>query len=735
MDKQGQVQTIIFRNVQNGYSVLSFKDAEGGSFTANGIMPLLRVGEQVVLHGEEQVHPKYGKQFVVSSYECLAPSNLDAIYAYLSSGVVRGIGEATAKLIVDAFGMDTLRILDEAPERLMELPGIGSKKYMMIRDSYTENKKMRDILLALEPYGVTVSQAVKVFQTYGDMCMLRIQEDPYRLIRDIDGIGFLTADRIAQNVSGFETDSFARLRAGIIYALNSTAAEYGHTYLPMDKLISKSQQLLDVSILQLEDALSALLENRELATAQIEGEDGVFLPYLAHDEALIARKLLQLTEKSDAQQFWDLEQYQHDLNLQLTDEQERAVSAALDEGVIIITGGPGTGKTTIIRVIVHAMLDAGLEIALAAPTGRAAKRMTETTGFEASTLHRLLEYAPGSGFGKNADDPLFYDLIVIDEMSMVDVPLMAAFLSAVPRGTRIVLVGVSDQLPSVGCGDVLRDCIRSARIPVFSLTEVFRQEKRSMIITNAHRINRGQMPILEDEFSDFRFESLPTAEDIRKRIAEMFILWSDQWRNRSKLFRIQVLSPMKKGPLGVLEMNAFLQKLMNPDDVDKAEHISGSTIYREGDKVMQIRNNYKQEWTRILPTGGMQDGVGVFNGDLGIIHRISRTDQSLEVLFDGDRSSTYSFSQLDELELAYCISIHKSQGSELPVVLLPLAGGPPMLLTRNLLYTAVTRAKKQLYILGREDTVARMVNTDQKRRRYTSLCTRLLAYAEGDDDE
>lgn len=727
IERQGQIQSIIFRNVENGYTVLSLTDEHGITFTANGIMPLCSIGEQVLLRGEQKYHPKYEDQFLVSSYSCLAPSNITAIIAYLAGGSIKGVGEATAHAIVDQFGMETLPVLENTPERLLEIPGIGKKRMLMMAESFRQNKSMRDILLALEPYGVTVNQAARLYQAYGEMCMLRLHENPYQMIRDVEGIGFLTADRIAQCVSGFETDSMARIRAGIIYALQSTSNEYGHTYLPMDKLLQKAQQLLGVSDTTVCDTLDWMLDNGEVRRARVGDGDGIFLPYLFLQERGIADRLTAMAHKPIPPIDFDLSKCQTEMQLKLSREQQDAVRTALEQHICVITGGPGTGKTTIIRFIVRALLDAGQDITLAAPTGRAAKRMTEATGTEAATLHRLLEYVPGEGFTHDAENPLLFDAFVIDEASMVDVPLMCALLHAMPSGSRLILVGDSDQLPPVGCGDVLRDIISSNVIPVFRLNEVFRQAESSRIISNAHRINEGLMPVLDDDMSDFRFESIPSPDMILARIAQLFQLWSDQWTDRKPLYQIQTLAPMKKGSIGVSELNRYLQSLVNPESAAKAQYVSGFTIYREGDKVMQVRNNYKQEWKRMMPDGTLVDGSGVFNGDLGIVTRIDAVDCILYVRFDDDRLSGYDYSQLDELELAYCISIHKSQGSEFSTVLLPLAGGPPMLLNRNLLYTAVTRAKKQVYCLGREDTIARMVHTDLKRRRYTSLCFWLTA--------
>ena len=727
MEITGLVERIIFRNSENGYTVLSLKtEAEDEGFvTLCGILPLASPGEQLRVTGVLKHHPKYGQQFVVSSVETLAPSTETAIENYLSGGSIKGIGPALARLIVSRYGMDTLQIMEREPARLLEVPGIGIKKLEMISQSFSENRSMRDILMALAPYGITVNQAYRMYKAYGDLALAKVQENPYQLIDDIDGIGFMTADNIAQRVSGFESNSAARLFAGIKYAMQNSRTEYGHTYLPYDKLIVKACSLLDADSELLSDAVDAMISDGSLCE-QIVGEHrAVFLPFLARMESSIAAKLIQLSEPPVANPFWDVAQYEHDLHLTLSESQRTAVSRALDAGVMIITGGPGTGKTTIIRCITHAFSGMGMTFALAAPTGRAAKRMTEATGCEAKTLHRLLEYNPQEGFVRNRDNPLSYDLIIVDEMSMVDVPLMNSLLSALPRGTRLLLVGDADQLPPVGCGDVLRDCMESGRLPVIRLTEIFRQAARSRIITNAHRINQGQMPILSDDDSDFIFEEIYPPEKILQRVIELCQNDCLKLGTSDPIMDVQVLVPMKKGLLGVENLNRVLQAALNPPESNRPEYTFGDSIFRQGDKIMQIKNDYKITWQRTAPDGSLQEGTGVFNGDLGTLYRLDTINKSIHVLFDDGRLAEYSFTQSDELDLAYCISIHKSQGSEFPTVLLPLAGGPAMLLTRNLLYTAVTRARGLVCCLGHRETVARMVRTVQARRRYTSLSVRL----------
>lgn len=726
MEVTGIVDRIIYRNADNGYTVLSLRTDNGGEdMTLCGTLPLASPGEHLQAQGALKYHPKYGQQFAVSSAQTLAPSTQVAIENYLAGGTIKGIGPAMAHLIVSRFGMDTLRIMETEPERLLEVPGIGRKKLQMISASFNENRSMRDILMALAPYGITVNQAYRMFKTYGDLALAKVQENPYQLIDDIDGIGFMTADAIAQRVAGFETNSAARLFAGIKYALQDARSEYGHTYLPYDKLVLKACKLLNVDGELLSDAVDAMIAEGSLVEQPVGEHQGVFLPYMARMESCIAQKLIELSELPTANPFWDVAQYERELGLTLSDSQRAAVTRALDAGVMIITGGPGTGKTTIIRCITHAFAGMGMTFALAAPTGRAAKRMTEATGADAKTIHRLLEYNPQEGFVRNKDNPLIYDLVIVDEMSMVDVPLMNALLNALPRGTRLLLVGDADQLPPVGCGDVLRDCLCSGRLPVIRLTEIFRQAARSRIITNAHRINQGQMPILSSEESDFIFEEILPPERILDRVRELFERACGKLNTSEPLMDVQVLAPMKKGMLGVENLNRVLQAALNPATENKPEHVFGETMFRQGDKIMQIKNDYKITWYREDAAGSFQEGAGVFNGDLGTLYRLDTVNKTMHVLFDDGRLAEYSFTQSDELDLAYCISIHKSQGSEFPTVLLPLAGGPAMLLNRNLLYTAVTRAKGLVYCLGHSDTVARMVRTVQSRRRYTSLSVRL----------
>ena len=721
----GVVSSIIYRNTENGWTVLELALDEGEKLTVVGALPLANTGERLELVGDYASHPKYGSQFKAISYRTVAPATLSAIETYLGSGLIKGVGAATARAIVDAFGMETLSILDEDPLRLSEIPGIGPKRRDMILASYTENRMMRDILLALEPYGVTVNQAYKLYKIYGELCLARIEEDPYQIIKDVDGIGFVTADKIAQNVAGYTAESDSRLRAGLLYALSTAANEYGHTYLPRPSLLNYSVKLLGAPEDRLSDTLDTLIAHGE-AVQQFVGEtEAIFLPYYDRMETYIAEKLLKLSQRPVENPFFDFAAIQSAQKLELSGQQKQAVLAALNEGALVITGGPGTGKTTIIRFITAIMEEIGLEVALTAPTGRAAKRMSDATGHEAKTIHRLLEYVPGEGFLRNSDDPLYCDMVIVDEMSMVDAALMNALLKAIPIGVRLILVGDADQLPSVGAGDVLRDIISSQTIRVMRLDEIFRQAQSSMIITNAHRINVGSAPLLDVPESDFLFEDVASQDRILDRILHICTHPGEVLTTNEPLLDVQVLAPMKKGVLGVYNINAKLQAALNPPAPHKKEHISGESIFREGDRIMQMKNNYKIEWRRRLPNGTSEDGTGAFNGDLGTIHQIHELDRSMSVIFDDERLAVFDYTHIDELELAYCISIHKSQGSEFPIVILPMFGAASPMMTRNLLYTAITRAKRQVVCIGRRDALMSMVNNNRTDRRYTALCNRL----------
>lgn len=724
MELTGTVKAIIYRSEDTGFTVLELTDETGEDMTAIGEMPLAGVGERVELTGQWTEHKTYGRQFRAETCKTLAPATLTALKNYLASGLIKGVGESTAQAIVQTFGMETLDVLEKEPARLVEVPGIGQIRAQTIGASYGAQLGLRDIMLGLQKYGVTIGQAMKLYKIYGELCLAKIEENPYRLIDDVEGIGFKTADAIARN-GGVEPDAPYRLRAGLKYTLQ-WARQEGHTYLPREKLVEVAAGLLQADIAPVERTLTELLLEGQLIQEQLPGEDGIFLPGMFRTEQDCALRLLRLQGQSALDNPFfrpkaQIARLEQQLDITLAPAQRQAVELALKAGALVITGGPGTGKTTILRFVITLLEEMGTEYALCAPTGRAAKRMGEATGRDASTIHRLLEYSYGEGgFGRNAENTLLADVVIVDEMSMVDVPLMAALLRALAPGTRLIMVGDSDQLPSVGPGNVLRDMVDSGQIPVVRLTEIFRQSGRSAIVTNAHRINEGQMPILEG-LEDFGFEPMEEQEAVIRRLIALNSGKAAKLGAQEPLQDIQVLAPMKKGPLGVYNLNKRLQEALNPPAHKKKERKYGDVVFREGDKVMQIKNDYRLAWTRSLPHQPPEMGEGVYNGDLGTIMSIDLYEQTLEVLFDDGRSAAYAFSMLEELELAYCISIHKSQGSEFPIVLLPLLGGPPMLLNRNLLYTAVTRARHMVCILGRQSCIQQMVRNNQVKRRYSGL--------------
>jgi len=724
MQIQGTVKNIVFRNSTNGWTVLTLVDQTGEEITAVGSLALCNVGEEVILTGDYVEHPSYGLQFKATDCKCLAPASLVAIEQYLASGCIKGVGKATARQIVEAFGMDTLSVLENDPQRLTLINGIGQKRAATIAASFIQQSMTRDSVLALQGFGLTPAQAMQLHQKYGTSCVARVEENPYLLIQEVDSIGFTTADQIARRL-GIEPDDPLRIQAGVTYVLR-WARQEGHTYLPIEKLLEVSCNVLMLDEGIVGRNLESMILDGLVYVSWLDQTQAVFLPALHYLESEIAAKLLSVFHASKPNNFLSLTDELHYLEqsfqIQLAPQQREAVLCALEQNLAVITGGPGTGKTTIIRFIIHLLEKMGLDFALCAPTGRAAKRMSEATGTDACTLHRLLEYGMGAeSFGRNENNLLFYDVIIIDEMSMVDAYLMHAFLKAVPVGTRLIFVGDVDQLPSIGAGNVLHDVIFSSAMPVIALTEIFRQSERSAIVTNAHRINEGVMPEFDSERTDFLLEECNIQEQVLQRVMELCKNTHSDLATNDPLKDVQVLAPMKKGVLGVKNLNVQLQHALNPPDHFKKEKTFGMTVFREGDKVMQIKNNYSQEWTKAKPAQPIETGRGVFNGDLGTVMRIDTQESSMHVLFDDGRLVVYDFTQLEELDLAYCISIHKSQGSEFPIVLLPLMSGPPMLMTRNLLYTAVTRARSQVYIVGRLSAVEQMVHNTQKRKRYTAL--------------
>ncbi len=721
------VEDIIFRNEDNGYSVVEVK-VDRQRTTAVGVLPMLAAGERLVLTGDWVEHPQYGRQIKVSQYEVQKPTTLNGIERYLGSGLIKGIGPATAKRIVAAFGKDALDVLQFSPERLKEIGGIGKKRAEVILESFAEQMQQREAMVFLQGYGVTPALAVKIFKQYGDRVQAVLKQNPYRLVEDIVGVGFRTADRIAVSL-GIAPDSLDRLTAGIKYVLQEASNANGHTYLPRVVLVEQALTLLDVPMSLLDVAMDTLILRKDVVAQEIDGEVAVYLPGAYSAEGEVARRLCELLRATPDSPFPDAEaelaRLEAKEGITFHHQQREAILTAVRTGMTVITGGPGTGKTTIIKSIIHLLAGDG-EVALAAPTGRAAKRMQEATGVEAKTLHRLLEYGGDEGrFARGQDNPLEFDTVIIDEMSMVDIFLMRGLLRALLPGVRLIMVGDADQLPSVGAGNVLRDILGSDVVPTVRLTEIFRQDERSMIVVNAHRINHGEMPLLNVQGSDFFFERQQSPSQAagtivslcEKRLPDFIGVDARQ---------IQVLSPTKKGDCGVWALNALMQQRFNPKKHGASERLRGDTAFRVGDKVMQIRNNYQLIWQRRDVEGlAYEQGEGVFNGDMGFIVGMDDEEHTVTVIFDDDRVATYEDSQLDELELAYCVSVHKSQGSEFPVVVMPVVGGPPMLLTRNLFYTAVTRARQLVVLVGREECIRGLVENAHIAKRYSALAERL----------
>ena len=716
------IEETIFRNEENGYSVVQAK-AGRESVTVVGTLPALAPGEQVLLSGSWTAHPQYGKQWKATACEIRKPTTLLGIERYLGSGLIRGVGPSTARLLVQAFGKNTLDVLSEYPERLTEVPGIGKKRAAQLAESFREQYAAREAMVFLQAYGVSPTLAVKISKAYGADAQRKIRENPYRLIDDIDGVGFLTADRIALSL-GIPQDSEFRLRSGLKYVLQEAAAGEGHTFLPKPLLLERAARALRVEDGLLAHALDTLLFAREIIALDLDGQEALLLSGFFYAEKEIARylKLLMGREEKipEAQILEKIQQFEREHQIQFSENQRRAVSEAVRRGLVVITGGPGTGKTTIINCILWLL---GKDVLLAAPTGRAAKRMSEATGHEAKTLHRLLEFAGDEGhFQRDEQNPLDCGCVIVDEMSMVDVFLMRSLLVALKPGTKLILVGDADQLPSVGAGNVLGDILKSGVVPSVRLTDIFRQSEESLIVLNAHRINHGEPPILNRRDSDFFFERRPVPDEAAQAIVGLCARRLPAFLHSDAPARdIQVLAPTKKSGAGVYQLNALLQAALNPPAPWKKEIAYGETVFRTGDKVMHILNNYQLPWK----TDGGEEGEGVFNGDVGFVSAVDNQDRIVTVRFDDERTVEYDYQQLEELELAYCLSVHKSQGSEFPCVVMPVLGGPPRLLTRNLFYTALTRARKLVVLVGREDAIADMVRNNHIATRYTTLRQRL----------
>ncbi len=731
----GYIDHIIFRNDDNGYTVMVLKQAGEEELTCVGTFPAIVQGATIEAEGTYINHPVYGRQFQIASYTEKMPEDSLAMERYLGSGAIKGIGAALAARIVRRFGEETLRIVEEEPERLSEVKGISEKKAREIAAQIAEKADMRRAMIFLQKYGVSLNLGAKIYQKYGQSLYNVLQENPYRLAEDISGVGFKIADEIAGRI-GIHADSDYRIRSGMLYVLLQASGE-GHIYLTKAELFQRASRLLGVDESYMEKHLMDMAIDRKLVLKEDRSGTIVYPSQHFYLELNTARMLCELNiscpedEKMTERRIAQIEK---ETETVLDEMQKKAVREAASHGLFVLTGGPGTGKTTTINAIIRFFESEGAELRLAAPTGRAAKRMTEATGYEAQTIHRLLELSgmpegehegQAVQFERNAQNPLEADVIIIDEMSMVDIFLMHSLLLAVTAGTRLILVGDENQLPSVGPGNVLRDIIRSGQFPVVELTKIFRQASESDIVVNAHKINRGEQVTITNKSRDFFFLKRYDA-DIIIRVVIALIQEKMPKYVQAKPFEIQVLTPMRKGLLGVERLNQILQRYLNPPEKGKKEKEFGNHIFREGDKVMQVKNNYQLEWEVRGRYGiPVEKGVGVFNGDTGILAEINEFAETATIEFEDGRCAEYSFKQMEELELAYAITIHKSQGSEYPAVVIPLLSGPQMLMNRNLLYTAVTRARKCVTIVGSEETFSEMIQNEKQQQRYSSLDIRI----------
>lgn len=730
---KGEIVDTIYQNKDNGYAVFTI-EADGDEITCVGTVPQVHRGENLEVRGSWTTHPVYGKQLQVDFCEKAMPTTKEGMERYLASGLIKGLGPKTAKKIADRFGEATFYVIEEKPDLLTEIKGITYEKAQRISEVFSEQFELRNVMVFLQGYDVSPAFAMRIYKKYKSRTFEIVKTNPYRLADEVSGIGFLMADKMAAS-AGIAENSPERVRAAIKYILNMATTK-GDCYLPKENLLAQVNELLHLDELVIENGIRELQVESQVWQEKLYGRDVVYLNFYYYAEMAVAKRLLELSlEKQEINPDKierEIARVEKETGVTLAVEQKQAVQSAMSGGVLIITGGPGTGKTTTINTILRLLEDDGQEVVLAAPTGRAAKRMTEATGVEAKTIHRLLGTTYVSDdtrkqvFEKNEDDPIEADALIVDETSMVDLQLMHALLKAVANGTRVIFVGDVDQLPSVGAGNVLKDMIRSDCLEVIRLQHVFRQAQESAIIMNAHRINQGEEPILNESGTDFFFVRRSYAEEVLHGIRDLVTTRLPEFTGCDPLTQMQILTPMRKGILGVQNLNQMLQETLNPPSPKKVEKEFRQIVFREGDKVMQIKNNYNMVW-RIYNSSGRRtdEGLGVYNGDAGRISKIDKHEESLQVVFDDGKLVDYDWNQLEELELAYAITIHKSQGSEYPVVILPIYSGPPMLMTRNLLYTAVTRAKQFVVLAGLKETVASMVHNDKEVGRFTGLAKRI----------
>ena len=732
IELQGSIAEVIYHNKDNYYTIAVVENDEE-QFTVVGYLPTIDRGRAFHFRGLWKNHPTYGEQFSFSEYHEEMPSTHEGIEGFLSSGLLKGIGKKTAAAIVRKFGEETFSIIEKEPQRLTEVEGIGEKKAASVSEAFLAHKEFAEITLFFQQFEISPAYAMKLYKVYGADTIQAVKENPYQLVDDVFGIGFKKADKIAEKM-GIDKSSDYRIQSGIKYALWLYLNE-GHTYIPQKFFCENTAELLEVGSEQVYEELIQLAFEGEVHIENLEGRAVIFsMPYFTAEQN-VCKNLIALNQaglkpiRSNVDQLISATEYE--TGIQLSENQKFAVKASLQNGVSVITGGPGTGKTTIINTIMKIFDHSGFTTAIAAPTGRAAKRITETSGYEASTIHRLLEYYYSEGedvmrFGKNSEDPLQYDAIIIDEASMIDILLMNGLMNAIKPGTRLIVVGDADQLPSVGAGNVLRDMIHSEVIYSVKLTEIFRQAKESLIVVNAHKINKGEYPDCNEKDKDFFLLRKKSEREMLETIKSLCVKrLPDYYQGCDAIRDMQVLTPVRRGLLGSINLNKELQKVLNPPSDELEEKVFGDRIFRVGDKVMQIKNNYQLEWKRLED---FTDGQGVFNGDVGFIQTIDKEFNEITVVYDDSRYVKYDFSGLDEIELAYAVTVHKSQGSEFPIVIMPVSWFPPMLATRNLLYTAVTRGKKAVILVGSENKMHAMVDNNRITERYSGLAIRLKAF-------